>query len=243
MTFRAVLFDWDGTLVSGGPATGNPVAAAVESLRATAGIVVAPAALQAALAAAIPPYTPGVIAAVEPFPVSLGRALGSLGLAAPPDALAGASLAAYLAFTAADRLFDDARALLASLRYRGYEAGVVTNTNFPAACVAVHAARLGVAGYLGAIVCSADVGAGKPDPAIFGAALRVLGLSAAEVLFVGDRIETDIAGALAAGLTAVLLDRTGTAPRPPAGVVVVPRLTALNSILGEGSLSGAGAIL
>ena len=41
---------------------------------------------------------------------------------------------------------------------------------------------------------------GKPDPAVYEPALAMLGLPRAEVLAVGDALETDIAGAAAAGL-------------------------------------------
>lgn len=46
---------------------------------------------------------------------------------------------------------------------------------------------------------------GKPEPAMFEAALHVVGFSAAETLMVGDRLDTDIAGAGALGLTTALL--------------------------------------
>jgi len=49
---------------------------------------------------------------------------------------------------------------------------------------------------------------GKPAPGFFGEILSGLGLEAAAVLMVGDDVESDIGGALAAGLPAVLV-RTG----------------------------------
>jgi 4-nitrophenyl phosphatase len=54
--------------------------------------------------------------------------------------------------------------------------------------------------------------AGKPHPAIFQAALDSLGVTAADTLMVGDRLDTDIAGAQALGIpTAALL--TGVVTR------------------------------
>lgn len=47
---------------------------------------------------------------------------------------------------------------------------------------------------------SEEVGAEKPDPAIFAHALQQTGLQAAEVMFVGDDPERDVAGADASGL-------------------------------------------
>ena len=62
------------------------------------------------------------------------------------------------------------------------------------------------------IVTAAAVGAAKPDPRPFQVALERLGIDAAACLHVGDDPVTDIAGARAAGLSAVLLDRSGRAP-------------------------------
>ena len=63
---------------------------------------------------------------------------------------------------------------------------------------------------------------GKPSPAAFEVALDVLGLPASRVLMIGDRLDTDIVGAQAAGLDSVLVlsgvdslddvDRTGVRP-------------------------------
>jgi ribonucleotide monophosphatase NagD (HAD superfamily) len=49
---------------------------------------------------------------------------------------------------------------------------------------------------------------GKPSPGFFAEILAELGVEPAEALMVGDDIESDIGGALAAGLAAVLV-RTG----------------------------------
>jgi len=56
---------------------------------------------------------------------------------------------------------------------------------------------------------------GKPEPAIFEAALRAIG-SPDRVAMVGDQIGTDIAGAQAAGLDGILVD-ADTAGGDPAG--------------------------
>lgn len=60
---------------------------------------------------------------------------------------------------------------------------------------------------------------GKPHPAMFAEALRRLGTRPDETLMVGDRLETDIEGAAAAGLkTALIL--TGVSQREDVGSVV-----------------------
>lgn len=81
---------------------------------------------------------------------------------------------------------------------------------------------------------------GKPYPAMFNEALRRLGTEAPETLMVGDRLETDIDGAHAAGLqTALIL--TGVSKREDIGDRrvghVLEDLGALRRLL-EATLSG-----
>jgi len=56
------------------------------------------------------------------------------------------------------------------------------------------------------VVDSHRVGVEKPDPAIFGFALRAMDLDPARCVYVGDSVRIDVAGARAAGLTPILLD-------------------------------------
>src|SRR4029079_787819 len=130
-------------------------------------------------------------------------------------------------------VYDDARALLASLKYRGYRTGVVTNAIFSAELFRPKVNELGLAGQIDVFVSSADIGLAKPDPSPFLRAAADLGLEPQELIFVGDNADTDIAGARAAKMRAVLLERTDRA-RDRAGFLVIERLTALNELLGEG---------
>ena len=72
-------------------------------------------------------------------------------------------------------------------------------------------ARTGVQAHFAHHVCSRDVGAAKPDPRIFLAAVGRLGVAAHEVLHVGDDPELDVAGAHRAGLRAAWINRHGKA--------------------------------
>ena len=76
-------------------------------------------------------------------------------------------------------------------------------------------AGLGVADRFAAVATSAAVGAAKPDPAIFRAALQGLGVAPGEALHCGDSPRHDCAGAAAAGVAAVLIDRDGRLPPGP----------------------------
>jgi putative hydrolase of the HAD superfamily len=103
--------------------------------------------------------------------------------------------------------YPDAGPALAALRGRGLRLVCVSNWDYELDAVLE---RLGLAAGLDGIVTSAAAGARKPDPAIFTAALRIAGCTAAEALHVGDSDE-DVAGARAAGIDVVRIDREGGA--------------------------------
>jgi HAD superfamily hydrolase (TIGR01509 family) len=70
--------------------------------------------------------------------------------------------------------------------------------------------QLGLEDYFTSYTASSLVGAGKPDPIIYRAALAAQGVTAAQSLYVDDyHVEAD--GARALGFTAVHLDRRGEA--------------------------------
>jgi len=61
--------------------------------------------------------------------------------------------------------------------------------------------------YFDHIVISGTFGKGKPDPSIFEHALGLLGVDPHMAVMVGDKLTTDIKGALAAGVHAVWVNR------------------------------------
>jgi FMN phosphatase YigB (HAD superfamily) len=71
----------------------------------------------------------------------------------------------------------------------------------------------GVMDLFATVVVSDEVGWRKPNPAIFEAALRQLGVEPGQALFVGDRPDIDVAGAQAVAIDAVWINRPG-APLP-----------------------------
>ncbi len=73
--------------------------------------------------------------------------------------------------------------------------------------------RLGVASRIRYRFLSAELGALKPDPAAFEAVQRGLGLFPGNLAMVGDSWTDDVEGALAAGWTAIWVNREGR-PRP-----------------------------
>jgi putative hydrolase of the HAD superfamily len=79
------------------------------------------------------------------------------------------------------------------------------------------------------VVLSEEVGAMKPDRAIFDAASRAAGGGDVRKVYVGDSWETDVLGAKAAGWFPIWFDRE--AQGAPAPVVYVTRLVDLKPLL------------
>jgi putative hydrolase of the HAD superfamily len=98
------------------------------------------------------------------------------------------------------QLADGAAELLIELRSRGLQTGIVSNFDQRLRRV-LHA--LAVHHLFDVIVLPADVGAAKPDRAIFEAALKRLGLGGESVAYVGDHATLDVAASKAVGLRAV----------------------------------------
>lgn len=104
------------------------------------------------------------------------------------------------------RAYDDALPLIASLTGR-IKLGLITNGLPTAQNDKLMLA--GLHGRFGTVAVSGAVGVGKPDPELFRAALRVLGVQPKDAVVVGDRLERDIEGARRAGIRSVWLNRYG----------------------------------
>lgn len=72
---------------------------------------------------------------------------------------------------------------------------------------------LGIDEWFDAVVISGEIGVAKPDAAAFRLALDQLVVEPESVWHVGDDLKTDVAGARAAGITAVWLNRRGLVRR------------------------------
>lgn len=121
--------------------------------------------------------------------------------------------------------FPDAAPALAELRGRGLALVVVSNWD---CSLTGSLEQAGLAGLVDGVVSSAVAGAAKPAAEPFAAGLELAGCAASEAVHVGDSLDKDVAGARAAGIRAVLLDRDG---EPPAGVEAVRSLGELSAII------------
>ncbi len=108
-------------------------------------------------------------------------------------------------------LYDDVLPALQALAAQKKTLGLITNINLGPAggesSIQVMTARLGLDPYLKFAVTSQEIGASKPHPPIFLAALKKAGVQPAEALHVGDQYASDIVGARGVGIGPVLLDR------------------------------------
>lgn len=118
-----------------------------------------------------------------------------------PDGFIDAEHEAWLP---AHQVLASAHALLDSLRGRGLKTGVVGNSwPDPARVLRADAERYGLAPLLDVQVWSDEVGARKPEPAIFMRALDELDVDPTDAMFVGDRLDTDVQGAASVGMSTV----------------------------------------
>jgi putative hydrolase of the HAD superfamily len=109
--------------------------------------------------------------------------------------------AEHEAWRDAVQLGSTTHALLESLRNRGLKLGIVSNAFDPGWLLHRDLERAGVAERIDAAVFSSELGVRKPHPRIFEVALEALGVAPERALFVGDRLDADIAGARQAGMT------------------------------------------
>ena len=119
--------------------------------------------------------------------------------------------------------FEDTIPALAELKAKGYSLGVISNLRRDMDQLSQ---RLGLADYLDFCVNSEQAGTEKPHAGIFLAALERSAVSPEEALHVGDQYRSDVLGARAVGMHAVLIDRGGWHPE----VNDCPRISSLSEL-------------
>jgi len=128
-------------------------------------------------------------------------------------------------------LYDDVAPVLTQLSKSGLIVGAISNSHRSLDAFCEH---FSLRGLITVSVSSAEHGYMKPHRSIFDAALAKARVQPDEAVMVGDSIKHDIEGALAIGMRAVLLRRSGELPLDlPAGLPVMTTLTDLPALLGH----------
>ena len=105
-----------------------------------------------------------------------------------------------------------AREALERLARAGVPMAVLSNASFSADVIRHDLAKHGLADHLTFVMVTADYVVRKPSGLVLDVAAARLGVSPSEIWVVGDRLDTDIAGAKAAGMCAVWLKPPNAAP-------------------------------
>lgn len=102
------------------------------------------------------------------------------------------------------RPFDDVGITLGQLRGRGFHLGIASN--FDGRLKSIVSGQSALAA-CDAVFVSSEVGYSKPDPRFFRTVQRQLGLGPEQIALVGDDAVCDVQAAIAAGWSAIHLDR------------------------------------
>jgi len=101
-------------------------------------------------------------------------------------------------------LFSDVLSTLKTLKEQNFTLGLLTNLDRDMKPIC---RELGLEPYINFVVTSGEVGADKPKPPIFLAALQQAAVDASEAVHVGDQYKLDIIGARGVGINPILIDR------------------------------------
>jgi putative hydrolase of the HAD superfamily len=100
-------------------------------------------------------------------------------------------------------LFPEVPSILAELTGRRIRLGVISNFDRRLYDILAH---LGVRDAFEHLIVSSEIGVRKPAAGIFRVAAQRFNVEANEILHVGDELESDVTGARAAGLAALLVN-------------------------------------
>ena len=216
MTIRLITFDLDDTLWDVRPALEAAEGAQWSYLNArypSLSLAATPAAQISELRRALLKEKPELIHHISLFRQSfLERLLQHHGIS--DDEAASAASEAFAAFLSRRHdvtLFADTQSVLTTLG-RQFTLGALTNGN-------ADVRRTPIGSCFDYAWRAEEFGVSKPDPALYHKAFEQAGVSANEVIHVGDCHENDVSGAVAAGAKAIWFSPEGSASEIASGVV------------------------
>jgi len=126
---------------------------------------------------------------------------------------------------------DGAHELMGYLKQKGYRMHMCSNGFHEVQYKKL--AACGLRDFFDTVILSEDAGVNKPSPQYFDYALKVSGAERATTLMIGDNLNTDVLGALNAGLDAMLFNRWNIEKTdiPHTVTFVVDRLLDIRNVL------------
>jgi HAD superfamily hydrolase (TIGR01549 family) len=123
---------------------------------------------------------------------------------------------------------------LTKLTNDGVKLGIVSNTFVHSSSLDRHLAQCELLEFFPLRIYSYQLHCRKPHKGIFLAAAQQIGEDPEDILFVGDRINKDIKGAIKAGMTPVLKTAyTNTGKKVPPGVEIINTIAELPNLVGK----------
>lgn len=135
----------------------------------------------------------------------LKAALAELGISLSDDEWHAARRAFYAPIQQAGEPRQEVRHTLQALKEQGMALGLLSNTFWAGDIHDEDLARFDLLNFLPTRLYSCDIGWLKPHPEAFQMALTALGVEPNQVVYVGDRLKTDIEPARKVGLWGVLI--------------------------------------
>ena len=207
---KAIFFDIGDTLVYDDPPLLTRLALAARQSGFSLEEAHLPAAFRVGEAYAVGRYVAGVPwDAPDSLRETVSRIWRALGCPPLGDEEWQAFGVAFAAVPFSRYLHPDALALLRELRRCGFTLGAISDWE---ATLPALLDELGIAPLLDALAVSEIVGVTKPSPRLFQEALRQADATPETSLHVGDWYELDVAGARAAGMSALLFDHASRRP-------------------------------
>jgi len=138
----------------------------------------------------------------------------------------------YKPLTEIGRTEPQTKETLAALKNSGLNLGILSNTFVHACALDKHMEQLGILDFFDVRLYSYEFPFRKPDPRIFKIAAERIGQPPQSILFVGDRIDKDIAPALKIGMHATLKDAyTSDGKKVPNAAVKIKNIEELPDLI------------
>jgi len=125
-----------------------------------------------------------------------------------------------------------AKETLTTLKESGLKLGIVSNTFVHGSSLEKHLEQLSILNFFSVRLYSYEFGFRKPDTRIFKIAADRIGETLENIMFVGDRIDTDVKPAAKIGMQAVLKTAyTNIGKKIPKGVLKINQLSELPGLI------------